>query len=183
MKEGNRRRALALTCALATFVAIVPAAESDAKQVASRSACPGQTNIHAPEQVQEQALRCLIDHVRSGGSSSNGALEQAAGRKAGDIFDCGFSHTACGRPFDGYAKQYGYTSGTSGWKLGENLAWGKRKRGSARNALKAWLNSPPHRATLLSGSFEHIGIGLKRGRFGGASKSAVWVLQIGCRGC
>jgi hypothetical protein len=172
-----------LASALAGAWAVVAAAPATASMVADRSACHGQTNIHAPEPKQEQALRCLIDHVRGGDSQSFGALERAAGRKAGDIFDCGFSHTACGRPFDGYAKRFGYASGTSSWKLGENLAWGKRKRGSARNALKAWLNSPPHRATLLGGSFEHIGIGLKRGRFSGTSKAAVWVLQIGCRGC
>jgi uncharacterized protein YkwD len=137
--------------------------------------------------VQEDAMRCLIHHARGvaggGGSNSYRALERAAGRKAGDVFDCGFSHTACGRPADAYAKRYGYTSGVSSWKWGENLAWGKRGRGSARQILKAWLASSPHRATLLSKQFEHVGIGLKRGRFGGSSKSAVWVLQLGCRGC
>ena len=127
-------------------------------------------------------MHCLIDHAR-GSTASHSALEQAAGRKVGDIFDCGFSHTACGLAFDTYAKRYGYASGTSSWKLGENLAWGKSKRGSARQIFKAWLDSPPHRATMLDGSFEDIGIGLKQGRFGGNSKAAVWVLTIGCRGC
>ena len=104
-------------------------------------------------------------------------------RKAGDVFDCGFSHTACGRAFDTYPKRYGYSSGTSGWQLGENLAWGMDDLGSAQQILKAWLNSPPHRQTMLSGAYEHIGIGLKRGTFSGNSRSAVWVLEIGCRGC
>jgi hypothetical protein len=36
---------------------------------------------------------------------------------------------------------------------------------------------------MLTGAFEHIGLGLKRGRFGGHSNAAVWVLQVGCRGC
>ncbi|MGZ5346609.1 MAG: CAP domain-containing protein, partial [Solirubrobacterales bacterium] len=78
---------------------------------------------------------------------------------------------------------FGYAAGTSGWKLGENLAWGKRRRGSAREVFKAWLDSPPHRSTLLNGAFEHVGIGLKRGHFDGSSQSAVWVLELGCRGC
>ena len=50
-------------------------------------------------------------------------------------------------------------------------------------ALNAWLESPPHRETLLTGSFEHLGIGLRRGGFSGHDNAAVWVLQVGCRGC
>ena len=171
-------------CALATFAgAVIWAAESDAALVASRSACPGQTNIHAPEPVQEQALRCLIDRIRGGRLEllrGAGTRRRAQGRRH---LRLRLQPHGLRPPVDGYAKRFGYTSGTSSWRLGENLAWGKRKRGSARNALKAWLNSPPHRATLLSGSFEHIGVGLKRGRFGGNPHAAVWVLQIGCRGC
>ena len=187
MQEARRRTrativALVSVAALAA-ISLISAGGAGAALVAPRSDCTGQQNTHAPESVQERALRCLIDYARSSGSKSYGALERAAGRKVGDVFDCGFSHTACGKPFDAYPKRFGYTSGTSGWKLGENLAWGKGDRGSAREILKAWLDSPPHRETLLSGAFEHIGIGLKRGRFGGNSKAAVWVLQIGCRGC
>lgn len=174
-------RASLLGCALALAL-LAPAAAKSAT-VAPPDKCRGQQNIDAPEHLQEEAMRCLIAHARSGPAKSNRALERAAGRKVGDIFDCGFSHTACGRSFDTYPRQFGYDSGTSGWKLGENLAWGRGKRGSARQVLKAWLDSPPHRATLLNGSFEHIGIGLRRGRFGGSSKAAVWVLEIGCRGC
>ncbi len=183
MTTAIRLRTLASGCALAIVAAVIPATGAGADLVAPPDSCPGQQNVDAPEQQQEDALRCLINHVRSGSTKSNDALERAAGRKVGDVFDCGFSHTACGRSFDTYAKRYGYTSGTSSWRLGENLAWGKRKQGSARQVLQAWLHSPPHRETLLNGSYEHIGIGLKRGRFNGSSQSAVWVLEIGCRGC
>jgi len=182
VNRSRRIKASLAGCALALALAALPAA-AQAGKIASPASCPGQQNVHAPEREQEQAMRCLIAHARSGPARSNRALERAAGRKVGDIFDCGFSHTACGRPFDSYARRFGYPSGTSGWQLGENLAWGKRKRGSARQVLKAWLNSPPHRATLLDRSFEHIGIGLRRGSFGGSAKSAIWVLEIGCRGC
>ena len=182
MQEGFSASALAFGCALVIILAGLPAAEANADLVAPGSKCPGQQNYNAPEPEQERAMRCLIDHARSN-PRSHKALERAAGRKVGDIFDCGFSHTACGRPFDLYPRQFGYTAGVSGWRLGENLAWGKRKNGSARQIFKAWLASPPHRATMLNGAFEHLGIGLKRGRFAGSSQVAVWVLQMGCRGC
>lgn len=183
MAVAMRLRTLALGGALAILAAVIPAAGAQAGLVAAPESCPGQQNTDASEGKQEDALRCLIDHARPGATKSHPALERAAGRKVGDIFDCGFSHTACGRSFDTYPKRYGYASGTSGWKLGENLAWGKRKRGSARQVLKAWLRSPPHRETLLNGGYEHIGIGLKRGRFNGSPQAAVWVLEIGCRDC
>jgi hypothetical protein len=182
MKKGIRALALAVGFALAIMLAGLPAAHARAGLVAPKAKCSGQANFRASEHDQEKALRCLINHARSN-PRSHRALERAAGRKVGDIFDCGFSHTACSRPFDIYPQRFGYTSGTSGWRLGENLAWGKRKDGSARQIFKAWLNSPPHRSTMLNGAFEHMGVGLKIGRFAGQSHVAVWVLQMGCRGC
>lgn len=144
-------------------------------------ACPGQQNPRAPEPRQEDGMHCLVQHARSqawvGSVSSQRALERAAGRKAGDVVHCGFSHTACGKPADHYVHQFGYSSGNS-WQWGENLAWGNGPTGTARSVLKAWLQSEPHRQTLLSGVYEHVGLGLKRS--GGRS---YWVLQLGCRGC
>jgi uncharacterized protein YkwD len=99
------------------------------------------------------------------------------------VVECGFSHTACGRQADLWPHKYGYTSGVGSWALGENLAWGRGGRGSARMILKAWLASPPHRSTMLANSFEDLGIGLYRGSFNGGSNAGVWVLQVGCRGC
>jgi uncharacterized protein YkwD len=136
--------------------------------------------------LQEDAMLCLINYARghagAGGLDADGSLERAAGRKSGDVMRCGFSHTACGNPADLYANRYGYTSASS-WQWGENLAWGDGDRGSAREILKAWLNSPPHRETMLRGSFEDAGIGLRRGRFSGRDEVGVWVLELGCHGC
>lgn len=177
---------LALGClAGSAYGFLAPAASADL--LAPRSKCQGQHNIRAPEPRQEKALRCLIAHARERAGvrrlASNSALERSAGRKAGDVMRCGFTHTACGNSPDKWAHQYGYSSGTGSWRFGENLAWGKRKRGTARRVLKAWLKSSGHRATLFTGSFEHLGIGLRRGSFSGHRKAAVWVLQLGCRGC
>jgi uncharacterized protein YkwD len=170
----------------ALAISLLLAGSADASMVAPRSKCDGQTNIKAPESVQEDAMRCLINfarkHAGSGGLGSDRALERAAGRKVGDLMDCGFSHTACGNPFDLYAHRFGYASG-SGWQVGENLAWGRGKRGSARNILQAWLNSPPHRETMLRGSFDDLGLGLRRGGFNGSNDAGVWVLEVGCHGC
>jgi uncharacterized protein YkwD len=158
------------------------ATQAAAGMVAPRSQCKGQKNIKAPERQQEQAMRCLINHARgqvgAGSVGPSKSLEKAAGEKAGDVMRCGFSHTACGNPADLYARRYGYT-GAAGWQWGENLARGRGKRGTARKVLKAWLRSPPHRETMLRGSFDDVGIGLRRGH----GKTSVWVLELGCHGC
>ena len=175
---------LAVTATGAAMALI--AAPADASLVAPRSQCDGQTNAKAPTKVQEKAMRCLINYARnhtgSGGLGSSKSLERAAGEKAGDVMRCGFSHTACGNPADLYARRYGYTEGSS-WQWGENLAWGRGDRGSAREIMGAWLNSPPHREAMLRGSFDDAGIGLRHGSFNGHRNAAVWALELGCHGC
>ena len=186
MVTSSRSRAFVITfigfvtAAAMLLVAVNPA---HARLVAPRSKCPAQGKVRAPEPQQEKAMRCLINYARShagvGHVSDQKSLEKAAGRKAGDVMRCGFSHTACGRPADTYARRFGYFSAPS-FTWGENLAWGRGNLGSPRMILKAWLNSPPHRETMLSGMFEHMGIGLKRGSFSGHANAAVWVLELGC---
>lgn len=185
MKRTTWASLAALGCAAASILAFASSASADL--LASRAECHAQRNPDAPESRQEEALRCMIDHARDVAGvrplGSNSALERSAGRKAGDVMQCGFEHTACGNSADKWAHVYGYSSGTRSWRFGENLAWGKGKRSSARKVLKAWLGSSVHRATLFTGSFEHLGVGLRRGSFAGHRNAAVWVLQLGCRGC
>jgi uncharacterized protein YkwD len=167
---------------LLAVTATAVASEPDPQPRDKRSGCAAKSNFRAPVPKQESALRCLVNRVRSrhhsGKLSAERSLERAAGRKAGDVARCGFSHTACGRPADGRARQTGYLGGAANWQWGENLAKGRNRAGTAKRAIKAWMKSPPHRATLLRGAFEHVGVGLKRkGRVG------IWVIQLGCHGC
>src|ERR671932_353898 len=41
-------------------------------------------------------------------------------------------------------------------RLGETLAWSSRC--GARQFVRMWLHSPPHRAVLLSGRFSRVGV-------------------------
>jgi uncharacterized protein YkwD len=52
-------------------------------------------------------------------------------------------------------------NGLSGWGYAEVIAWGTRSHATPRSIVGAWMDSPPHRAYLLSGAFEHFGIGFK----------------------
>lgn len=77
-----------------------------------------------------------------------------------------FAHTsASGRPWFSRVRAY-----TRARTLGETIAWirGHRARGQAGRVVRAWLRSPGHRAQLLSGRFHVVGVGRRRGRYGGA---------------
>lgn len=67
-----------------------------------------------------------------------------------------FSHTSptYGSPFD-QMKQFGITYKSAG----ENIASGQR---SAEEVVKAWMDSPGHRANILNASFTHIGVGFDK---------------------
>lgn len=62
--------------------------------------------------------------------------------------------------------------------VGEVLGWLQRKspRSEAREIVRGWLNSPPHRQVLLDGQFRRIGIGRARGSLGGV-RAAIYTVD------
>ena len=64
-----------------------------------------------------------------------------------------FSHTSptYGSPFD-QMKQFGVSYRSAG----ENIAMGQR---TPEEVVRGWMNSPGHKANILSSDFTHIGIG------------------------
>lgn len=51
--------------------------------------------------------------------------------------------------------------------LGETLAWGVGAEGSAAAIVRMWLDSPPHRETMLHPGFRRIGVGVAVGTMDG----------------
>jgi uncharacterized protein YkwD len=47
-----------------------------------------------------------------------------------------------------------------GYTLGENIAWGTLWLATPRSIVKAWMESPGHRANILNGSYRYTGIGV-----------------------
>jgi uncharacterized protein YkwD len=62
--------------------------------------------------------------------------------------------------------------------LGEALAMHSGRRFGVRRTVDQWLNSPPHRALVLTSVMRWAGAGVTRGRFG-ASSATMWVLHLG----
>jgi len=61
---------------------------------------------------------------------------------------------------------------------GENLElhWGWRPR--PRYTVRRWMESPGHRAVILSGEWRWLGVGRSRGRFN-SSTATIWVAHFG----
>ena len=63
--------------------------------------------------------------------------------------------------------------GVRGPRFGENLAWGVGSAGDAREVVRRWLASPPHRANVLRRGFRRVGTGAVAGRFAGYGNAVV----------
>ena len=158
---------------------------SSAGALAPRTACGGQAAQAAPPAVQIRALRCLINWARLHGGRtilhSSPELDRSAGMRADHIRRCqDFSHTPCGEAFISVFQLVGYFTGTA--SVGENLAWGQGRLGTARSAMASWLASPEHRAILFGADWRDLGVARRHApSLFGRSNATVWVAQFGHR--
>jgi uncharacterized protein YkwD len=70
-------------------------------------------------------------------------------------------------------------AGWHGNDAGEALAWGCGSAATASATVRAWLNSAPHRAILLSAAYSKAGIGLVARAPASCGPGATWVLDTG----
>ena len=150
--------------------------------LAPRTACPGQVALKAPAAVQIRALRCLINWARRHGGQPalrrSPELDRSAALRAGEIRRCqDFSHTPCGEAFISVFQLVGYPLAS----VGENLAWGQGRLGTARTAMASWLASPEHRQILFGANWRDLGLARVRASLFGRSNVTLWVAQFGQR--
>ena len=75
-----------------------------------------------------------------------------------------FSHDSLsGASFLDRIRRTGYLHGARSWSVGENIAYGSGRLSTPRAIGRAWMNSPGHRANILSPSFRSVGIGIAAG--------------------
>lgn len=158
-------RLLAPALVAASLLAFLLAGRADGAERAwstylgPEGACTSAEDANAPVAAQVRAVACLVNWARrqenKKGLSRRAALSAAAAHKGLKVASCGdFSHTPCGSPVTSGVDASGYRFAL----FGENLfagAWGKA---TPRDVVSAWLQSPPHRANILSGRFRHVGL-------------------------
>jgi uncharacterized protein YkwD len=60
---------------------------------------------------------------------------------------------------------------------GETLAWNSGWKLRPRGTVSRWMNSPSHRAVLLSSRFTRLGVGRARGNYAGG-RATMWVAHV-----
>lgn len=126
------------------------------------------------------ALLCLVNRKRSaeglGKLRLDRKLQKAAGRHARDMVQHDyFGHQRPGGPDLTTRLERAKWRGT---RWGETIAYGCGKSSSPRATLRAWLDSPSHRAILLSSAYKRGGLGLG-GEAPCGADGAIWVLDVG----
>lgn len=138
---------------------------------ASATACTDETTYASElsEYQLESSITCLINERRNqngvGSVRNNARLRHAAVNHSQAMVNAGFfSHTSPnGSSFVDRIERAGYMRGARLWLVGENLVWGTGELSTPANLVKAWMESPAHRANLLRGRFKEIGVGVQRG--------------------
>jgi uncharacterized protein YkwD len=129
-------------------------------------------------------MRCLINWTRRNAGlpavRRNAELQRSAALRARDIKRCqDFSHTPCGQPFIAVFTLVHYFTGAAA--VGETLAWGQGRLGTARTALANWIASPEHRAILYTARWRDLGVARANGSLFGRADVTLWVAQFGRR--
>jgi uncharacterized protein YkwD len=138
----------------------------------------------AAAEVRDSVL-CLVNAERAqrglAAFKAQTQLAKSADGHAKDMVRRGyFSHTSKdGRELADRVRAAGYLKGR--WSIGENLAWGTGVLATPANIVKAWLDSPGHKAIMLSPNFRDAGIGLAIGSPKSAAAGATVALNVGKR--
>jgi uncharacterized protein YkwD len=74
-----------------------------------------------------------------------------------------------------------YARSDQGWSFGENLAWGTGRLATPRGVMRAWMESPGHRANVLRRSYRELGVGVVTGIPSGAGHGATYTADFGVR--
>jgi hypothetical protein len=144
--------------------------------------CPGAKRVPAgmAHRRARAVIVCAINRARKAhglqGLRPVRTLRVAAGRHAYDMARHHyFAHVNLGG--SGVLTRL-HRAGWTGSAYGEALAWGCGRRASPRATVRAWLNSPVHRAILLSPLYRLAGIGIAD-RSPGGCRGGTWVLDAG----
>jgi uncharacterized protein YkwD len=154
--------------ALACIVALcAPGSAHAAAACQSADALPGQ----ASDAVMRSATLCLMNSERGAhgvaGLRAHPALASAAASYARQmVSERFFAHTSPrGSTVLSRIRDTTYLRGAPGWAVGENIASGSGTMATPRAIVEAWMESPGHRANLLSPCFRDVGIGIAAGTY------------------
>jgi uncharacterized protein YkwD len=155
---------LAVVLLAALLVPAAPAGATPGACAASHTAVRKRTLRQARD-----ATLCLLNRIRAQHGLPplrlNAKLSSAARRHSRDMVRRRyFGHDSLnGRsPFDRMRATH-YVPRNASWWLGENIGWGSGSLAQPAALVRAWMQSPPHRANILNRHFRDIGVGIVPG--------------------
>jgi uncharacterized protein YkwD len=179
---SRRNAATALAVAVAAL-----AAPAGAQASAQDAPCPGADAVPTAGNiaVAAQATLCLLNNERAAAglhplTEAPGLTQPSAAYSARMVAENFFAHVAPdGATLTDRLEANGYIDPDGDWTVGENLAWGQGDLATPRNITIAWMNSPGHRANILTGEFTEVGLGIVPGTPGDSSWGATYTTDFG----
>ena len=180
MSRSVRLSAAAAAAALVAALGVAPAA--GAAQTGCAQAQASAASVPAP--AVGSAVRCLVNaerarHGLAALSASERLRAAAAAHSADMVARSFFAHVSPGGvTLTDRARRAGYPGRT----LGEDIGWGTYQLGTPAAIVRAWMDSPPHRAIILNARFREVGVGVAIGTPAEpTSAGAVYTLDVGRR--
>ena len=97
------------------------------------------------------------------------ALRNAARSHTSDMLKRGyFEHNSPGEAFGSRIRRF-----LKSPLVGENIAWGTGRFGTAKGIVSLWMHSPAHRHIILMSSLHRVGLGVATGSFRGAEDAVM----------
>jgi uncharacterized protein YkwD len=165
MRDSRLSSVLRSAARLVLAGLVVALANGATPALASDPACPAADTATADTWRLEKAVLCLHNLERGQRGLSqlrwNRQLASAAERHAADMVSRHyFAHVSPGGKdhMDRIAAT-GYLPAVGCWTAGENLFFSTGSS-TPRQLLKAWMNSPAHRANILRGGWQGFGLGV-----------------------
>jgi uncharacterized protein YkwD len=167
--DSSVRVVTSLTLVFATLV-VLPAA--------APAAAAGKSRL---DRVERSIIR-VMNHRRAehglAALRADARLSRAADFHTWEMLDANyFAHASRGGgSFDRRVRRFARRRA-----LGETLAWTSScHRRSARRFVRMWMNSPGHRAILLSSQYRRVGVGKRTGSLG-ATRACVVTADFSSR--
>jgi uncharacterized protein YkwD len=182
----------AIVCLLAVVLPCAPAWGRPPSSATKRSTAAGCADAGiAPSPAtlarHARATRCVINRARAlhrlRPLRANGRLMLAAGAHARDMVARAFFGHRCptGSTPQSRARGVGYGHGRP-MRASETIGWADGAYAVPAEVVRAWLDSPAHRAILLSREFRDIGVGLALGAPGTGHGGLTVTAALGVRG-
>jgi uncharacterized protein YkwD len=165
----------------------IPAADARSKG-GCKSAGTRLGRSNAARKSARRALLCLLNKTRRshGLSSLRGnqkLLRAAEAHSVSMVRQHFFSHVEPSglSPLQRILNA-GYLTGAHNFVYGENIGFGEGPTSSPASMMRAWMNSSPHRANILTGRFREVGLGIVAGvpgrsSIGGGTYTTVFGLR------